>query len=138
MPVVNIRSNVPYDVYIGRPRHGAHAPWGNPFPITASAPRAAVIAELESFLLESTAPAAVFMRAHLHELRDKTLGCFCKPAACHGDVYLHHAAHLQPGETLPLGGKPGVSRLTPHPATLRAQPALGQDDLFAPRAPRPG
>jgi hypothetical protein len=28
------------------------------------------------------------MQADLHELKDKRLGCYCKPLACHGDVYV--------------------------------------------------
>jgi hypothetical protein len=27
----------------------------------------------------------------LHELKDKRLGCFCKPKACHGDVLKKYA-----------------------------------------------
>ena len=65
-----------YDVYIGRP-----SKWGNPFVIGRDGTRAEVIAKYEAWI--KTQPR---LMASLHELRGKTLGCWCKPHACHGDV----------------------------------------------------
>jgi len=65
-----------YDVYIGRP-----SKWGNPFVIGRDGDRAAVIAKYREYLL-----AKPELLAALPELKRKVLGCWCKPAACHGDV----------------------------------------------------
>jgi len=65
-----------YDVYIGRP-----SKWGNPFVIGPDGDRGEVIAKYRAYLLASPG-----LMAALPELRGKVLGCWCKPAACHGDV----------------------------------------------------
>ena len=65
-----------FDVYIGRP-----GPWGNPFEIGKHGTRAEVIAKYRAYLINNPN-----LLARLHELKDKTLGCWCKPKACHGDV----------------------------------------------------
>lgn len=73
--VVNIRKD-PYDVYIGRPSR-----WGNPYLIGRDGNRSEVIALYKLYLLDNTE----LMNA-LPELKGKVLGCYCKPAECHGDV----------------------------------------------------
>lgn len=65
-----------YDVYIGRP-----SVWGNPFKLSAGEARGTTIARYERWLL--TQPELL---AQLPRLKGKTLGCWCKPHACHGDV----------------------------------------------------
>lgn len=65
-----------HDVYIGRP-----SKWGNPFVIGRDGTRTQVIAKYRAWLLEQP----VLMNS-LHELRGKTLGCWCAPQPCHGDV----------------------------------------------------
>jgi hypothetical protein len=65
-----------YDVYIGRP-----SKWGNPFTIGKDGDRDEVIRKYKEWIV--TQPN--LMRS-LHELKGKTLGCWCKPNACHGDV----------------------------------------------------
>jgi hypothetical protein len=65
-----------HDVYIGRP-----SKWGNPFVIGRAGTRDDVIARYEAWLLEQ--PELVDA---LPELAGKTLGCWCAPRACHGDV----------------------------------------------------
>lgn len=67
-----------YDVYIGRP-----SKWGNPYKIGPDGTRAEVIAKYEEHVRTSI----ILMRA-LPELRGKTLGCWCPPKPCHGDVLL--------------------------------------------------
>lgn len=65
----------PYDIYIGRP-----GPWGNPF----RGERQTVINQYREWVMyhEDAQP----LRESIHTLRGKTLGCWCKPKDCHGDV----------------------------------------------------
>src|SRR5580658_4280675 len=77
--------NEPYDVYIGRP-----SKWGNPF--------SHLEGTLAQFKVHSRQEAIDAYRKwitegdgrhlleNLHELEGKTLGCWCKPQACHGDI----------------------------------------------------
>jgi hypothetical protein len=65
-----------YDVYIGRP-----SKWGNPFVIGTDGTRALVIEKYESWIRNNPD-----LLKDLHELKGKTLGCWCSPRACHGDV----------------------------------------------------
>ncbi len=81
--VVNIRRKT-FDVYIGRP-----SKWGNPFSYKRGtqakfvvATRAAAIDRFREWFLSQPDLIAEARR----ELRGKVLGCWCKPAACHGDV----------------------------------------------------
>jgi len=81
--VVNRRS-ARFHIYIGRP-----SPFGNPFshqPGTLArfrvASRAEAIARFRDWFLSQPDLVARARR----ELKGKTLGCWCKPAACHGDV----------------------------------------------------
>lgn len=73
--VVNLRKE-PYDVYIGR-----GSKWGNPFKMrdNSEAERNRVCGMYEQWFWTTDLP------NHLHELRGKRLGCFCKPKRCHGD-----------------------------------------------------
>lgn len=73
-----------YDVYIGRP-----SIWGNPFshlPNSAAQyrvwSREEAIAKYREWLISQP---ELVQRAK-SELRGKILGCWCAPAACHGDV----------------------------------------------------
>ncbi len=67
----------PYDVYIGRP-----GPWGNPFMIGKDGTRKEVIQKYKAWFLNQP---DLIKRAR-KELKDKILGCWCKPEACHGDI----------------------------------------------------
>ena len=64
------------DVYIGRP-----SKWGNPFPLVKESDRARIIAQYRTWLLKQPS-----LLAALGELKNKTLGCWCAPRPCHGDV----------------------------------------------------
>lgn len=77
LKVVHCKKAV-YNVYIGRP-----SKWGNPFNLGADGDRAEVIAKYEDWIL--TQPNLL---DSLHELDGKTLGCWCAPRACHGDVLI--------------------------------------------------
>ena len=70
-----------YDVYIGRP-----SKWGNPFQIGLQGTREEVIAKYELYLRTN----AELMKA-LPELKGKTLGCWCAPKLCHGEILLRYA-----------------------------------------------
>lgn len=72
-----------FDVYIGRP-----SKWGNPYThkessldvIHVNTPQEA-IAKYREWILKQDK-----LLNDLHELKDKILGCWCKPFECHGDV----------------------------------------------------
>jgi len=59
-------------------------PWGNPFVIGRDGDRAAVIAAYRDRYL----PSRPDLLARLGEMRGMALGCWCAPAACHGDVLI--------------------------------------------------
>lgn len=84
--IVNMK-NEPYDIYIGR-----GSKWGCPYTIIKDRPTLAkeivdtkeeALAKYKEYVLAS--PELV---NSLDELEGKTLGCFCKPDKCHGDVLL--------------------------------------------------
>ena len=72
--VVN-RYKSAFDVYIGR-----GSKWGNPFKISVDGDRKTVINLYREWIIHQP----VFN--DIEELRGKTLGCFCHPLPCHGDV----------------------------------------------------
>lgn len=67
-----------YDVYIGRP-----GPWGNPFRLGIDGDRDKVIQLYREWVKTQDLP--------FHELRGKTLGCWCAPLPCHGDILMELA-----------------------------------------------
>ncbi|PJZ19816.1 hypothetical protein CEW46_21235 [Bacillus cereus] len=73
----------PYDIYIGR-----GSKWGNPFSHLDGTKaqfkvgsREEAVRAFKNWIL--TQP---HLLNDLEELEGKTLGCFCKPQLCHGDV----------------------------------------------------
>lgn len=78
MKVVNIEVTLDYDVYIGRPGF-----WGNPFKIGKDGDRAEVLKKYRAWL-----PQQPELLRRLPELQGKTLGCYCKPEDCHGDILI--------------------------------------------------
>ena len=66
----------PYDIYIGR-----GSKWGNPFKIGKDGNRQEVIDKYEEYIRNKPE-----LLTDLQELKGKTLGCWCKPKDCHGDV----------------------------------------------------
>lgn len=66
----------PQFVYIGRP-----SKWGNPFVVGKHGQRGECVVLFEKYLEKEPA-----LLAALKELQGKTLVCYCKPSACHGDV----------------------------------------------------
>lgn len=71
-----------YDIYIGRP-----SKWGNPFSHLPGKGECQVPTREDAVKCYrqwiKTQPQLL---ADLHELKGKTLGCWCAPQACHGDV----------------------------------------------------
>lgn len=73
----------PFDIYIGRP-----SKWGNPFSHKEGT-RAEFKVETRQQAIDAYAEwiqTQPELLADLHELRGKTLGCWCSPLPCHGDV----------------------------------------------------
>ncbi len=81
MKVVHCKRE-PFDVYVGRP-----SIWGNPFKVGVDASRGYCVTMYEDWINEQP----VLKERARRELRGKTLGCWCKPEACHGDVLLRIA-----------------------------------------------
>lgn len=77
MKVVHCKKEA-YDVYIGRP-----SKWGNPFSIGTDGTREEVVRKYREWVLTQELP--------FHELKGKTLGCWCAPRACHGDILMELA-----------------------------------------------
>lgn len=81
--VVNLRAE-PYDVYIGRRGRDEDGDFGNPFRLGVDGSRPEVIEKFrQHFIARLKDPE---YRRRVEGLRGQRLGCFCKPAACHGDV----------------------------------------------------
>lgn len=77
-----------FDVYVGR-----GSKWGNPYShkegtlaehVVGS--RREAIEKFEEYLLSNED-----LMSSLHELKGKTLGCWCKPKSCHGEILLKYA-----------------------------------------------
>lgn len=93
MKVVHCKKE-PYDIYIGRP-----SKFGNPFEIGIDGDREVVIKKFEEWLKSgnnfncknATPEKRNMILNSLGELKNKTLGCWCAPQACHGDVLMELA-----------------------------------------------
>lgn len=72
-----------YDVYIGRP-----SKWGNPFRVGPYT-REEALEKYEEWIQTQD-----WLLKDIHELKDKVLGCWCKPLTCHGDVLAYLADNL--------------------------------------------
>jgi hypothetical protein len=79
--VVHVRKD-PFDIYIGRSfLEFPESDWHNPFRLGHDGNRKVVLQKYREYLQSNPD-----LMARLHELRGKTLGCWCKPLTCHGDV----------------------------------------------------
>jgi hypothetical protein len=92
--IVNIKFD-DYDIYIGRgncPKTGRGSKWGCPYTIIKDRPTLAkeVVDSKEEALSKyrEYVLANPELMESLDELEGKTLGCFCKPLECHGDILL--------------------------------------------------
>lgn len=79
----------PHDIYIGRP-----SIFGNPFIMGEDGDREEVVEKYRQWLktgnsfgnADATEQKRQAILKSLPVLRDKILGCWCSPKACHGDV----------------------------------------------------
>jgi hypothetical protein len=82
--VVHVKK-APYEVYIGRAvSNFPNSIWHNPYRLkNPSDPveRARVLSFYRAYLLNNPS-----LLERLEELSGKTLGCWCAPLPCHGDV----------------------------------------------------
>lgn len=83
MTVVNKRTHkkTDNDVYIGR-----GSIWGNPFKIGRDGNREDVIDKYWGLMGERLKANPQLWYDRIKKLKGKTLVCYCKPQACHGDV----------------------------------------------------
>ena len=72
-----------YDIYIGRP-----SIWGNPFSHKNGTLAKYKVNDREDAIKKYAEWIVLQPRLmeKIHELRGKTLGCWCKPNSCHGDI----------------------------------------------------
>ena len=80
--VVN-RKYCKFDVYIGR-----GSKWGNPYSHRVGSKanyivdtRKEAIEKYREYIMSN-----LYLLGDICELKDKVLGCYCKPLSCHGDV----------------------------------------------------
>jgi hypothetical protein len=86
-----------YDVYIGRAGKGREGPLGNPISIGRTCPLCDEIHKdggstlncYKLYLLDRVNNDAEFKKL-IESCEGKTLGCFCKPKPCHGDVIIEY------------------------------------------------
>ena len=81
-----------FDIYIGRP-----SKWGNPYSHKNDTiaefkvdTRQESIKKYEEYLLNNKE-----LMNSLHELKYKTLGCWCYPLSCHGDILKKYVDKLE-------------------------------------------
>lgn len=81
--VIHIRNKKGTDdeVYIGR-----GSVWGNPYKIGQDGTRGQAITKYVILMSDRLKENEELWKARLKSLKGKTLVCFCKPKACHGDV----------------------------------------------------
>lgn len=103
--VVKIKKPKNYDVYIGR-SIGCDMDFGNPFShIKGSLAEVIVKTREESIqafedwlngidYLDLNPDKRKYILSNLPKLKDKVLGCFCKPQKCHGDILANMADKL--------------------------------------------
>ena len=85
--VINRKYKIPFDVYIGRP-----SIFGNQFHIGKDGDRDEVIRKYRKLFHWKLKADAKF-KAKVDALKGRTLGCWCSPAKCHGDVIVEYLEH---------------------------------------------
>lgn len=86
-----------YDIYIGRP-----SKFGNPFEIGIDGDREVVIKKFKEWLKSgnnfncknATPEKRIMIINSLGDLKNKTLGCWCAPKPCHGDILVELACGI--------------------------------------------
>jgi hypothetical protein len=91
--VVHFRKDS-YDIYIGRLPYGKYNKWAYPKELRETfkegTPRDIIVKAYEEYLLSKPE-----LMADLHELKYKTLGCWCAPKLCHGDILKKYVDKLE-------------------------------------------
>ena len=82
-----------FDTYIGR-----GTLWGNPYAIGQDGDREEVIRKFAYDFNRGFLRGGEDFNEKLKALRGHTLGCHCKPYACHGDVLADYLNKLDDGE----------------------------------------
>lgn len=82
--VVNIKQDE-YDVYIGRAGRGKDGYFGNPILRAVDESPGSTLDGYRAYFYNRLERDPEFKKRVLN-LKGKRLGCFCKPAPCHGDV----------------------------------------------------
>lgn len=91
--VVNIRKES-CDVYIGRAGQGKDGYFGNPFRLEATMTRGGTLDRYRKYFYYRLSTDEKFRR-RIGELQGKTLGCFCKPNPCHGDIIKEYLERME-------------------------------------------
>ncbi|WOA52333.1 DUF4326 domain-containing protein [Dickeya solani] len=82
-----------FDTYCGR-----GTLWGNPYAIGVDGDRDEVIRKFKYDFDRDYLRGGNDFKENLKKLRGHTLGCHCKPYACHGDVLAQYLNELDDGE----------------------------------------
>jgi len=81
---INIKSGAPFDVYIGRAFGEFKASkWGNHFKVKDCGSNEEACRRYEKYIKRNPE-----ILKSLNELKGKTLGCWCKPKMCHGEILI--------------------------------------------------
>ena len=97
--VINIKNapigwkDNPEYVYIGRAGKGLDGYYGNPFILQAGERRGDTLDRYRAYVDRLVEMDRTF-RKRVKSLYGKTLVCFCKPKACHGDILAEYAERL--------------------------------------------
>lgn len=105
--VINIKSGAHYDQYCGRAGRGQDGYFGNPFRLPIGEARGATLDKYREYFYDRLVSDDEFRRRVL-ELKDKTLGCFCKPYDCHCDII---AEYLDCHGAIPSTNKSYIQRM---------------------------
>jgi len=86
-----------YDIYIGRPGKGRDGYYGNPFPLKTPATESDLAECLRLYreYFYQRLDEDIEFRIKILALKEKVLGCFCKPKGCHGDVIVEYLEGVQ-------------------------------------------
>lgn len=82
-----------YNIYIGRAGKGEDGYYGNPIVLKQGEERGATIERFKEYFYNRIETDEEY-RQNILKLKNKTLGCFCKPNKCHGDVYVEYLNNL--------------------------------------------
>lgn len=82
-----------YDVYIGREGKGQSGYFGNPFKLEKGQDRGSTLDRYREYFYKRIENDPIF-KSRILELKNKRLGCFCKPNACHGDIISEYLNNL--------------------------------------------